>query len=175
VGSLLDIGAGIGALTLELIEKGVTHAVAVDASPAYIAAASEEAGRRGRTNAIKFVRGDFVEFAPEIPAARIVTLDRVICCYPAYAPLLRESLRHAERFIAFSYPKNVWYVRFGNTLINAKRRFTGNTFRTFIHNTDQIQRVVREGGFNRVTRKSTPMWIVDVCERLTDQPIPPAT
>jgi 16S rRNA G966 N2-methylase RsmD len=42
-GSLLDIGAGIGALTFELLDRGVVTAVAVEASSAYLAAATEEA------------------------------------------------------------------------------------------------------------------------------------
>jgi predicted RNA methylase len=46
-GVLLDIGSGIGGLTFELLERGIGRAVAVDASVANIAAASEEAARRG--------------------------------------------------------------------------------------------------------------------------------
>jgi hypothetical protein len=38
--------------------------------------------------------------APQIPPATVVTLDRVISCYPLYEPLLEESLRHAERCFA---------------------------------------------------------------------------
>ena len=33
-GTLLDIGSGIGSLTFGLLERGITHAVAVDASSA---------------------------------------------------------------------------------------------------------------------------------------------
>ena len=47
-GTILDVGAGIGALTFELLARGATSAVAVDASAAYLAAAQEEAERRGR-------------------------------------------------------------------------------------------------------------------------------
>jgi len=81
-GSLLDIGAGVGALTFELLDAGVTRAVAIEASPAYVAAASAEARRRGRSEAIQFVQGDFLALAVQIPSATIVILDRVVCCYP---------------------------------------------------------------------------------------------
>src|SRR6266545_1880271 len=47
-GVVLDIGAGMGALSFELLEAGAKGAIAVDASPAYIAAGSREASRRGR-------------------------------------------------------------------------------------------------------------------------------
>jgi len=55
-GRLLDIGSGVGALTFTLLERGMSSAVAVDASAAYMAAAVEEAGRRERAGAIRFVR-----------------------------------------------------------------------------------------------------------------------
>src|SRR5437016_580785 len=58
--SLLDIGCGVGALTFELLGSGVHHAIGVDASSAYLAAASEEAVRRGRSEALRLVHGDFL-------------------------------------------------------------------------------------------------------------------
>src|SRR4030095_11643863 len=42
-GSLLDIGGGVGALSFELLDRGIASAVAVEASPAYLAAVAEEA------------------------------------------------------------------------------------------------------------------------------------
>src|SRR5262245_24646219 len=62
-GVLLDIGAGSGALTFELIERGATRAIAVDASRSYLAVATEEPTRRGKTGVIEFIHGDFVEIA----------------------------------------------------------------------------------------------------------------
>ncbi|NIP57245.1 MAG: hypothetical protein GWM92_03675 [Gemmatimonadetes bacterium] len=41
--SLLDIGAGVGALSFELLDAGFEGALSVDASPAYAATAREEA------------------------------------------------------------------------------------------------------------------------------------
>ena len=125
-GALLDIGAGIGALTFELLDAGATRAIVVDASPAYIAAATREAARRHCLDAIQFIHDDFLGAAPRIPPVPFVTLDRVICCYPASVPLLEEALRHAELRFAFSYPRDVWYVRVWNAVLNGKRRLTGN-------------------------------------------------
>jgi hypothetical protein len=48
-GTLLDIGAGLGILSLELLDGGMSRAVVVDASSAYLDAASQEAVRRGRS------------------------------------------------------------------------------------------------------------------------------
>jgi SAM-dependent methyltransferase len=168
-GVVLDIGAGVGALTFELLEAGATHAIAVDASPAYIEAASREAARRGCLDAIQFIVDDFLDAASRIPAASCVTLDRVICCYPASRPLLEEALKHAERRFAFSYPRDTWYVRVWNAVLNGKRRLTGNPFRTYIHSAAQMTRVVMDAGFRRVSRRGTFAWSVDVYARSTSQ------
>jgi len=166
-GLLLDIGTGIGALTFELLEAGTTAAIAVDASPAYIAAASREAARRHRLDAIQFMRADFLEAAPRIPSAALVTLDRVVCCYPAAEPLLTEALQHAERRFAFSYPRDLWFVRVWNALLNSKRRLTGRSFRTHIHSASQMTKVITDAGFALVSRRGTWAWSVDVYTRST--------
>src|SRR5688572_1088792 len=50
-GVLLDIGAGFGALTFELIDNGSTRATAVDASASYLDAGAQEAIAGRRPNA----------------------------------------------------------------------------------------------------------------------------
>jgi len=101
-GVLLDIGAGVGALTFELLDHGISRAVAVDASSSYLAVAAAEAARRGQTKHVQFVHGDFTTVAPRLPRAAIVTLDRVVCCYPLAEPLLSRAMGHAERALALS-------------------------------------------------------------------------
>jgi magnesium-protoporphyrin O-methyltransferase len=166
-GIVLDIGAGIGALTFELLEAGATRAIAVDASPAYIATASREAARRNRLDAIQFIRGDFLDAASQIPSAAVVTLDRVVCCYPASVPLLTAALQHAEQRFAFSYPRDRWYVRVWNAILNGTRRLTGNSFRTYIHSTSHMARIVSDAGFRRMSHSGTWGWSVDVYARST--------
>ncbi len=161
-GSLLDIGAGIGALTFELLAHGVTQAIAVDASSAFVTAATQEAERRAVTKVMRFIRADFLEVARDLPPATIVTLDRVICCYPSYEQMLTEALRHAEHYIALSYPRDVWYVRTGNALTNAGRRLRRSPFRTFVHPVPEMERIIAEAGFTRAVRKQTATWCADV-------------
>jgi hypothetical protein len=116
-GSLLDIGAGVGALTFELLERGFDRAVIVEAA-GYTAAASSEAVRRAPQ--VEFVSGDFLKVARTVPAASVVALDRVVLL-SAVRGMLTEAIRHAERTFAFSYPRERWYVRAGMTLENALR------------------------------------------------------
>ncbi|MBI4483262.1 MAG: class I SAM-dependent methyltransferase [Acidobacteria bacterium] len=161
-GTLLDIGSGIGALTFELLEIGVQHAVAVDASEAYVTAGRHEADRRGRAHAVDWKHGDFVSRALEFQPATVVTLDRVVCCYPVHERLLLEAVRRAERWLALSYPRDRWYVRVGMALENAGRRLAGNPFRTFVHPPAVMERLIRGGGFRLVSRRNTAVWCVDI-------------
>src|SRR5512138_1237082 len=89
--SLLDVGAGIGIVHHELLDAGVAEAVHVDATAPHIQVAEQEAARRGHAERVTFLRGDFVVLAPQIPTADVVTLDRVICCYPDMELLVSTS------------------------------------------------------------------------------------
>jgi hypothetical protein len=164
-GSLVDIGAGVGALTFELLDSGVTHAIAIDASAAYVDAASQEAARRGRSGAVQVVHGDFLCVAAQIPPAAIVTLDRVICCYPTSEPLLTEALQHAQHAFAFSYPRDVWYVHAGNAFTNLGRRIKRRPFRTVVHSAARMEQIITRAGFERAVRQNTATWCVDVYVR----------
>ena len=164
-GQLLDIGAGVGVLSFELLERGLTSAVGVDLSSAHVAVAAREASRRGRSESTRFVHGDFLDVAGQLPSADIVTLDRVVCCYPEYERFLEESLRHARRIFAFSYPLDLWYVRAWGGLQNVGRRITRNAFRSFIHPVSAMENVVRREGFRLLDRRSTRTWRADVYVR----------
>lgn len=164
-GTLLDIGSGVGALTFGLLERGIAHAIAVDASSAYTSVARQEAERLGRSSAVQFVHGDFVTIASGLRVATLVTLDRVVCCYPSYQPLMEAAVCHADRYLALSYPRDVWYVRLGMQIENAQRWLTRNSFRTFVHSPAQIEHLIRGAGFALANRRETWMWSVDVYVR----------
>jgi len=164
-GTVLDVGSGIGGLTLGLLDRGASSAVAVDASAAYVSAARDEARRRGRADAIRFVHADFVVAASELPSASIVTLDRVVCCYPSCEQLLEAAVARAERCLALSYPRDVWYVRAGMALENGQRRLARNSFRTFVHPVDLIEDTITRGGLRLSSRRESWIWSADVYVR----------
>src|SRR5881394_3076776 len=95
--TLLDIGGGVGAIDHELLAAGATSAVHVEASAPFVLAATGEAARRGFAGRLESKRGDFVELAAGIAPADVVTLDRVICCYPDMKTLVSESAAHARQ------------------------------------------------------------------------------
>ena len=94
--TLLDIGGGVGAVQQAMVDAGVAQVTGVDASHAYQQAAVSEAQRRGYLDRVRYHHGNFVELADEIPAADIVTLDRVICCYPDMPVLVSLSAARAR-------------------------------------------------------------------------------
>ena len=116
--ALLDVGGGIGAIHHELLKDVVRAATHVDASSAYLKEAKEEAARRGHSEQVKFIHADFTDVASDLPKADIVTLDRVVCCYPDFRGLLKAAADHSRRALAFTYPRETWYMRLGLRIIN---------------------------------------------------------
>jgi magnesium-protoporphyrin O-methyltransferase len=164
-GTLLDVGSGVGGLSFELLDRGVERAIAVDASAAYLAAAAQEATHRDRLPAVEFKQGDFLDVGSMIPSASIVTMDRVVCCYPAYESLLKEALGHADQYFAYSYPRDLWYVRAAVGSENVVRRFTGNPFRAFVHPVGQMTQTIERAGFRLAGHRHTWQWSADVWVR----------
>jgi magnesium-protoporphyrin O-methyltransferase len=163
--SILDVGGGVGAVHHELLDAGAREAVHVDVSPAYLAAAREEAARRGHGDRVRFARGDFVERADEMPEADVVTLDRVICCYPDMPALVSRSARKARRLYGAVYPRDAWWMRAGIAVVNALMRLRRSAFRVYLHSPDAIEAVLREAGLERRSMSRTAAWHVAVFAR----------
>ena len=163
--SVLDVGAGIGALSFELLAAGDQRATAVEAATAYLAAAREEAGRRNLADRLELVHGDFVAIAGDIAPADVVAMDRVVCCYPAYQPLLEAALRCGPRLFAFSYPRDRWHVRAVIAVENLGRALFRNPFRTFVHPARAMEVLLEQHGFTRMLRRETLVWSADLYVR----------
>jgi magnesium-protoporphyrin O-methyltransferase len=164
-GSLLDVGGGIGVIVHELLADGVSEATLVDAAPAYLAAAKAEAARRGHTDRIRFVQGDFVDVAAELPAADAVTLDRVVCCYPDCDALLQSATSRANKLLVLSYPRDRWFVRWMLAAINLSRWVVRSAFRVFVHPPGRMHELIEAAGFRQHSLHDTPFWQVAVFGR----------
>jgi magnesium-protoporphyrin O-methyltransferase len=163
--TLLDIGGGVGAIQFELLNAGLEAATSVDASPAYQTIARAEAQRRGVGERITFHLGDFVALAPGIPAADIVTLDRVVCCYAEMEPLVRRSAERCRRHYGLVYPHDRWLARLVVAVQNMFRALWRNPFRSFIHSVAAMDEQIRSCGFTLRHKVRTFVWEVAVYER----------
>jgi magnesium-protoporphyrin O-methyltransferase len=164
--TLLDIGGGIGAVQLELLQAGgVASAVSVEASTGYIETAEHEARRRGLQDRMQFKHGDFVALAADVPAADIVTLDRSVCCYPDMPALVGLSADRARRLYGLVYPRDTWWLRAGITAANALQRLRGAAFRGFVHPTQAVEAVLRHRGLQRRFHRLSGIWQIAVFAR----------
>ncbi len=163
--TVLDIGGGVGAVHHELLKAGASRATNAEAAPAYLEAARGEAERQGHADRVSYRCGDFVEIAGELQVADIVTLDRVICCYPDADSLLRLSVDKARQLYGVVYPRDDWWTRLGHRLLNLFLKVTRNPFRVFVHATRDVDAPVREAGFEPRYRRVTPFWQVVVYGR----------
>jgi 2-polyprenyl-3-methyl-5-hydroxy-6-metoxy-1,4-benzoquinol methylase len=163
--SILDVGGGIGVIDMELADSGASSATVVEASPAYFEVARSEVESRYGSRPTQFVVGDFAAMASTLPDADVVTLDRVVCCYPDAEDLLRSAAKRARRLVAFTYPRNRWYVRAFITLVNFWQRLRGNPFRAFLHPPERMHAVLESAGWVRGGRQGTAVWMVDLYHR----------
>jgi len=162
---LLDIGGGIGAIHHELLEDVARQSTHVDASSAYLKEAREETARRGHRERVNFVHADFTDVASEIPQADIVTLDRVVCCYPDFRGLLKSAAEHSRRALALTYPRETWYLRFGLRVINFFQGLRKDPFRVFLHPIGEMDALLRREGFERVTLRRLFVWEMALYEK----------
>lgn len=164
--TVLDIGGGIGTIQHELLAAGASEATGVEASAAYLETAREEAERRGYGGRASHRHGDFVQLAPSIEPADVVTLDRVVCCYPDMPALVGLSAERARKLYGLVYPRDASLIRFGVSLVNRLLRIARKPFRAYVHPPDAMDAVVRERGLEpRFHRDQGPVWHVAVYAR----------
>jgi len=165
---LLDIGAGIGVIGAELANSGIVKATVVEASPAYLDVARQEVGSRYGAGLSEFVLGDFTSLAATLHDADVVTLGRVVCCYPDAEMLLHGAAARTRKVLAFTYPRDRWFIRAVNIFQNVWRQLRGSAFRTYVHAPKLMQSVVETAGLVRVAQRATSVWMLDVYERQTN-------
>jgi 2-polyprenyl-3-methyl-5-hydroxy-6-metoxy-1,4-benzoquinol methylase len=158
--SVLDIGAGVGVIDHELLASGADRAVLVDGAAAYQAAARQEAGVRGTLDRLTFVEGDFVALADRVEPADVVTLDRVVCCYPDMDGLVQASASHALRLYGLVLPRDRAVTRWGLALVNGWYRLRGRAYRAYVHPNAKVDAVVAQAGLRPTGEATTLFWRV---------------
>lgn len=165
---LLDVGSGIGVLAHELLDGPVASATLVDESTAYQALARKLADEKGNKDRYTFVAGDFVVVQPALPDADLVTLDRVVCCYPDVEGLLGAVADTGASWCGLAYPRGQWHIRFGVALINAARWLRRTDFRVFVHPERRIWGSLEKQGFKVRHESGTFVWKIVLLERPDD-------
>lgn len=164
--TLLDIGGGIGVIPIELLGRGVASATLVDASPFNLEQAGSESNRKGVRDRMALVHGDLVEVSDRLEDADLVTLDRVVCCYPYYKRLIERSASKACKWYALSYPRDRWFVRLAIRFENGLRRLRQNPFRSFVHDPLKIENLLTGAGFRRHRHEQNTFWQIQLYRRI---------
>lgn len=158
--TFIDIGGGVGAIQHGLMERGAAGGTSADASPAYLAAARSEAEARGYAGRIRYVEGDFVERASEVVAADLVTLDRVVCCYPDMPALVGAAARLTRRTLGLVMPRGTRFIRWGVAIVNLFQRLRRHPFRVYVHDPGEVEAVLGEYGLQRqIVREGLVWWV----------------
>jgi len=139
---------------------GARSAVLVEASPDYLDAAREEAQQADLLDRIEIVAGDFVRRAADIDEADIVTLDRVVCCYPDADELVSASAAHAKKLCGLVLPRDRWYVRWALRLDNVKYWLKRSAYRAYAHANTGIDEQLTAVGLRPCAEETTLFWRV---------------
>ena len=164
--SLLDVGGGIGTIHHELLKDVASEATHVDASSAYLKIATEEAKRVGHEAQVKFIHADFTDVAENLRQADVVTLDRVVCCYPNFRELLKAAAGRSRRAVALTYPRETWYLRIGLSVINFFQSLGNDPFRVFLHPVHEMESLLNDEGLQKISTRTLFVWEMALYQRV---------
>lgn len=164
--SVLDLGCGAGGLSLELLKGGATNAVGFDLSPKMISAATELAQTNGFESRAKFRLGNGA--TSELPGSDIVIMDKVLCCYSEWRPLLENAIKASSIMVGFIVPRDEGITkvpfRIALKIVNYfQRKRKGVLF--YLHPLRAIDKTLRESGFKRYRKRSSRFWLVFLYSR----------
>jgi len=162
---LLDIGAGIGVVSIELRHSGISEITHNDMSSAYLNVFKNEFGERLKGIKINSLQGDFVEISDKIESADIVVLDKSICCYPHYSELVNVSASKAKTWYAYVIPRDTWWVKLVHYFMQLPKSFKSDSFRSFVYPVDKVEKIVLEHGFAKFTQVHRREWLIAVFKK----------
>jgi magnesium-protoporphyrin O-methyltransferase len=163
----LEVGGGAGALSIELVRAGVSHARLVDASAAYVMEARRVAAACGVTDHLDIFQGNYALDAAGDPVD-VLVLDRVVCCFEDWKGLLEPASRQARHVIALTYPRRAAWVAFLISSVNLAMRVTRRTFRMQHHAPAAMFRFLESAGFRPAVAGHRGLWEIMVATRSPD-------
>jgi 16S rRNA G966 N2-methylase RsmD len=163
--TVLEIGGGVGELQVELLRYGAARATNVELARSWEAEARRLLVRHGLEGRVERVFGDLVT-QPEVAGeADVVVLNRVVCCYPDYAGLLRAAGERARRALVFTHPPRNTLVCAGLCAVNAWEHWRRREYRAFAHPPEAMVKVLGQEGLRPVASRRVGVWWLRGLER----------
>jgi 16S rRNA G966 N2-methylase RsmD len=163
--TILEIGGGVGAIQVELLQQGAARATNLEISTSYEPEAISMLERAGLRDRVDRQFLDIAQAADAVGAADVVVLHRVVCCYPDYERLLTAAGSKADRLLVFSHPPQNLATRTVIWWDNTWRRLKGDTFRAFVHPPAAMLQVLSDTGLRATYRWRGLGWCVVGLER----------
>ncbi|KQZ87677.1 hypothetical protein ASD62_19265 [Phycicoccus sp. Root563] len=171
--SVLEIGGGVGEIQLELLHRGAARATNLELVSSYDESARRLADDAGLTTRMERRILDIVRDPGAVPAADVVVLHRVVCCYPDHERLLATAADHARRLLVFTHPPRNLVSRALVSTENAVQRLRGRSFRTWGHSPESMLTVVQSRGFTQAHHHRGIAWHVKGLVREGAAPVEP--
>lgn len=163
--TVLEIGGGVGAIQVELLEAGAARATNLELSPEYEEEALALARERGLEERLERRLGDVVE-TPELAGpADAVVMHRVVCCYPDYDALVGAASERARRYLVMSFPRPRWVVRAFIGAVNVAARLLRWEYRSFVHAPNALTAAAERRGLRLAAESRGRLWQVAALER----------
>jgi 2-polyprenyl-3-methyl-5-hydroxy-6-metoxy-1,4-benzoquinol methylase len=163
--TVLEVGGGVGEISLELLKRGATHAVTLELSAAYDEEARTLLCEAGLEHKADRRLRDIAVDEDGIEPADVVVLHRVVCCYPDYERLLSAVAGRARRRVVFSYPRRNGISRLFVAMANLGFRLLRREFRTFAHPPAAMFTVLTKHGLRPTFDHHGLVWQVAGFER----------
>ncbi|MDP9251910.1 MAG: class I SAM-dependent methyltransferase, partial [Chloroflexota bacterium] len=162
---VLELGGGVGEIQIELLKVGAARVLNVELATQYEAVAAELIQERGLGDSVERRLGDFVREAGSIPAADVVVMNRVVCCYPDADALVTAAADHARRLLVMTFPVDRWWIRLGLAVANTVLRIRGRTFRAYAHATRAVLSTAERRGMLMTEHRRGLVWQLIALER----------
>ena len=96
-----------------------------------------------------------------------MTLDKVICCYEDYEELVSHVINKSNKWIAYSLPADIWWVKLGHKMKGLANLFIKNSVQTFIHPVLEIEKMISKKGFRKIYEDRKREWLTLMFEKDT--------
>jgi 2-polyprenyl-3-methyl-5-hydroxy-6-metoxy-1,4-benzoquinol methylase len=163
--SVLEIGGGIGAIQIELLEAGAAQATNLELSPEYEETAQDLARERGLGDRVTRRLGDIVPEPDLAGEADAVLMHLVVCCYPDYEALVGAAAERARRFLVMSFPRPRWLIRVGVGAVNLAARMLRWEYRMWVHPPQALVEAAERRGLILASGSEGRIWQVAALER----------
>jgi 2-polyprenyl-3-methyl-5-hydroxy-6-metoxy-1,4-benzoquinol methylase len=163
--SVLEIGGGVGAIQLELLEAGAAQATNLELSPEYEDEAAGLAREHGLEERIERRLGDVVQAPALAGEVDAVVMHRVVCCYPDYDALVGAAAERSKRYLVMSFPRPRRLVRAGFVAVNTVARLLRWEYRTWVHPPEALIAAAEQRGLSLAEETRGRIWQFAALER----------